>query len=45
MSAAQDQLASFTQALGGLLDGSLRAGDFSAQARAHTTLLEALRCG
>ena len=25
-----------------LLDGSLRAGDFSAQARAHTALLEAL---
>ena len=42
MSAVQDQLASFTQALGGLLDGSLRAGDFSAQARAHTVLLEAL---
>ena len=42
MNPAKDQLASFTQALGGLLDGSLRAGDFSAQARAHTALLEAL---
>ncbi len=42
MNPAQDQLVSFTQALGGLLDGSLRAGDFSAQARAHTVLLEAL---
>ena len=42
MNPAQHQLASFTQALGSLLDGSLRAGDFSAQARAHTVLLEAL---
>ena len=42
MNPAQHQLASFTQALGGLLDGSLRPGDFSAQARAHTALLEAL---
>ena len=42
MNPAQDQLARFTQALGGLLDGSLRPGDFSAQARAHTVLLEAL---
>ena len=42
MNPAQHQLASFTQALGSLLDGSLRPGDFSAQARAHTALLEAL---
>ena len=42
MNPAQDQLARFTQALGGLLDGSLRPGDFSAQPRAHTALLEAL---
>ena len=42
MNPAQHHLASFTPALGGLLDGSLRAGDFSAQARAHTALLEAL---
>ena len=42
MSIAQDQLASLSQALAALGDGNLRPGDFSAQARAHTALLEAL---